>query len=158
MLSVGGVFVNLFRALYCWIRSNLHVLSHLTRVPLYLYARSLRTPIHSSRFRECVPSYSRCASTLRCIHTYGRVSSASRNARYICGWCAVCVFVHLHEWQLRGVGWLVNVGKSQHVYGREGAFRISVIVSKQDHRVPLQGLEKSPGFSRIFDTLSSELV
>ena len=47
MLSVGGVFANLFRTLYCWIRSNLHILSHLTGVPLYLYARSLRTPIHS---------------------------------------------------------------------------------------------------------------
>ena len=53
---------------------------------------------------------------------------------------------------------MVNIGKSQHVYGREGAFRISFIVSKQDHRVPLQGLEKSPGFSRIFDTLSCELI
>ena len=53
---------------------------------------------------------------------------------------------------------MVSVWKSQHVYGREGAFRVSVIVSKQDHRVPLKGCEQSPGFSYIFDTLSSELV
>ena len=53
---------------------------------------------------------------------------------------------------------MVNIGKSQHVYGREGAFRVSVIVSKQDHRVPLKGCEQSPGVSRIFDTLSSELI